>query len=223
MDYKGGKKIILNFKGITEEVYYKRIDSEKLIKEKYETLTITPDKKILRRKMFVKKGENDIEEREFTYKWLTEEGKIWEGERLKAIRDTETNEIHALKSERSLEFIRLEDEAVKDKYIIEEEYNFYPRIDKKKKKQGKSYLPKLAEKLFKDKKILLCKFNPEGFNKGLGFMYSIAEMRDNKLEYSLVCAYGRLLKNNHLIFLEGETNEKTTIETKIFEFIEGDI
>jgi len=223
MNYKGGKKLVLNFKGIIEEVYYKRIDSEKLVKEKYQKLTITPNKEILHRKMFAKKGENDIEEKEFTYKWLTEEGKVWEGERLTAIRDTETNEITALNKERSLEFIRLEDEAFKDKYIIENEYIFYPRVDKKKKTQVKSNLPKIAEKLFKEKKILLCKFNPEGYNKGLGFLYPIAEMIDNKLQYSLVCAYGRLLKKNHLIFLEGELDNTPTIEKKTFEFIEGEI
>ena len=48
-------------------------------------------------------------------------------------------------------------------------------------------------------------------------------MIDNKLQYSLVCAYGRLLKKNHLIFLEGELDNTPTIEKKTFEFIEGEI
>lgn len=205
-NYQGGKKLHLNISNTSEEIYYKRIDSKKIIDETWKTVTITPDKKILRRKLFVK---GDSEEQEFTYKYLTEKGEIYEGKRLKGILDLTKDSVKFFDGKRFLEFDRWGGEPDKNDYIIEEEYNIYPTNEEE------TNLSKLAETLFNEHKIAICEFNPNGTISGLGFVYPIADMVGNKMKYSLVIAYGRLKKNKHLIFYDRVTKSKAVKKERI--------
>ena len=207
-NYQGGKKLNLNIDGVAEEIYYKRIDSKKIIEETYKKVTLTPDKEILKRKLFVV---DDDTEKEFTYKYITETGNIYEGNTLKGILDLKTDKVRIFDGKRFLEFDKWGDEHSKNDYIVEEEYNLYPII------KEETNLFKLAEKMFKEKKVAICKFNPNGSITGLGFLYIVAEMIGNKIKYSLVCAYARLKKNRHLIYLD---NKGYAVKRESIEVIE---
>ena len=83
--------------------------------------------------------------------------------------------------------------------------------------KNKSNLFKLAENMYKQKKVAVCKFNPNGTFTGRGFIYVVAEMKADKLQYALVCAYARIKKANHLEFLDGQT---AIVKTEKVEMIE---
>lgn len=205
-NYQGGKKLQLSIPdlNINEEVYYKRIDGYKIVNEKFQRITITPNKQILKRKLFVKGSKK---EEEFEYNYITENGKIYDGETITAILDVEKNKIIPLENNRFIEFQKFDNISTKDLYIIEDEYIIYPTKD-----ESKLYI--LAKKLYGDCKVAICKFNPNGFITGRGVIYGIK----NDEDFSLLIAFGRLLKKNYIINLTNCTNKQVKKES--VEFVE---
>jgi len=204
-NYQGGKKIFLKIEGIiAEEIYYKRLDAKRIVEKKFKNVIVDNKGRLLRRKLFVR-GED--EEREYVYKYLTEDGKIYEGERRKAILDCENGKIIYPDGRRFLEFIKFADLKEKEKYLIEDSYCFYNITEN-------SNLYYLAKRLYNNGECAIFKFNPQGDITGLGFLYAVK--KDDS--YALICDYARLLKTNHLIFLQEGTKKENV---KSVEFIEG--